>query len=98
MALRAIFEASFQRRFAYPTPVQRNSRSRTKTGRGMPRQTEWVRLNLVITAALESMRWRVKDLTNEELGYLADEMTDLLVNRISVSDPGPSPDPSSVDR
>jgi len=44
----------------------------------MGKQSKWVRLNLLITDALVSMRWRVKDLTNEELGYLADELTDLL--------------------
>jgi hypothetical protein len=55
----------------------------------MGKQSKWVRLNLLITDALVSMRWRVKDLTNEELGYLADELTDLLVDRISVSEPGP---------
>jgi hypothetical protein len=55
----------------------------------MGKQSKWVRLNLLITDALVSMRWRVKGLTNEELGYLADELTDLLVDRISVSEPGP---------
>jgi len=55
----------------------------------MTKQSDWVRLNLLITDALGDMRWRVKDLTNEEVGYLADEMTDLLVNKVSVSEPGP---------
>jgi hypothetical protein len=55
----------------------------------MTKKSDWIRLNLLITDALESMRWRVKDLSIEEVEYLAEEMTDLLVNDVSVSEPGP---------
>jgi hypothetical protein len=61
----------------------------------MGKQSDWVHLNLLVTDALLSMRWRVKDLTNEEVGYLAEELTDLLVNQVTVSEPESGPVPSS---